>query len=145
MRRPGDDVGRLASLRAHARRTPSSLSSGCTQHRSRGTANRILRRVIGQVFDRRLAVDARQEQRRQQARSPLLERLGGLPVDAAEICIRQRVERRQQLALGGRHPQRLQQKMIETKGQIERRVAEPRALGVEKDRPARAQRECSSG
>ena len=41
---------------------------------------------------------------------------------------------------GGWNPQRLQQQMVEAKGQIEGGVAEPRALGIEEDRTARAKK-----
>ena len=109
------------------------------QHRPRKTPDRVFRAVIGQVFHGRLSVDASQEQRRKKVRGPLVQRRGRLPVDTREIRAGHRVERREQLVRHMWNPQRLQQQVVEAKSQIEGGVAEPRALGVEKHRTARAE------
>src|SRR5687767_10540434 len=71
----------------------------------------------------------------------LLERRRWLPIDAAQIRICQRIKRHQQFMLHGRQPQRFQKEMIETKSQIEGRIAEPRALCVKENWAARAEQD----
>src|SRR5690606_1911995 len=63
------------------------------QQRPRDTAHAIALRVVGEVLDRRLAVDARQEEARQQRRGAPLEFVARFPGGAAEVRVGQRLER----------------------------------------------------
>ena len=108
------------------------------QKSARDAANGVLRRFVRDVFNRRLAVNPRQQKGRKQPRRPSFDRVGRLPVNAAEVASAQRIERRMQLRVCRRNPHRLQQQVIEAEGQIERWIAEPGAFRVEEHRARRS-------
>src|SRR5205823_3589489 len=85
----------------------------------------------GNIFHRTLAVDASQKQRRQQPAGPLLHAGARLPTHTFQINVRESFERLQESIRSLAIPQTLQQEMIQTEGQIECRVAEPGAFGIQ--------------
>ena len=92
--------------------------------------------VGGQVLDRRLSVDPGQQQAGQQPRRPRLQALARLPVRPVQVGARQPVETGEEAGRRRRRPQALQQQVVQAEGDVERGVAVPGALGVEKHRAA---------
>ncbi len=127
----GDRVAHGAA-RAHQRRAISPTSvTGSRMQLPRERPHVLLRRDLRQVFDRRLAVDARKHEARQQRRRSRVAARARFPRDMREVRGRERrigvgVTR---APLGS--PGSLQQQVVQHEGKIERRVAVPRALGVE--------------
>jgi hypothetical protein len=89
-------------------------------------------RVV-EVFDRRLAVHAGEEQGGQQRGDALFD--ARFPGHARQIMILQRSEAFRQRRV--RYPERLEDEVVQAEGDIEGRVAVPGALGVEEHRSPR--------
>ena len=98
----------------------------------------VARGFVAQVLDRRLAVDARQTEPRQQARRPRFERRPRLERGPGEIGVDEGFERPPQPLLLGRPHQALQQQVVQAECDIEGGIAVECALGVEHDRSSYA-------
>ena len=118
---------------AHRRETLDRIA----QQRPRDPPHPVLVGFERDVFDRRLAVDPRQQQPRQQARGARFEHLRRLPGDAAEIGFGEKVEAGEKTRDRLPVPQAFEQQVVEAEREVEGRVAVPGAFGVEKHRPAR--------
>ena len=81
-----------APLAAQASRTADKTFDRIKQQRPRDPPHPVLVGFERDIFDRRLAVDPRQQQPRQQARGARFEHLRRLPCDAAEIGLGEPVE-----------------------------------------------------
>ena len=125
----------------HARRTPPRrVSRMAREHRPRNTPDRILRRSSVRYS----TGDFPSTRARNSAGSRCAARCssasaGSQSTPARYASVHASNDDSSSL-LGRRNPQRLQQQMVEAKGQIEGGVAEPRALGIEKHRTARAEK-----
>ena len=135
-------------MRVAHRARPSCAASGCAiaptfatgsrEERSRECAHGVLLRIVGQVLDRRLAVDAREHEPGQQRGGARLAARRRLPRDVRQIRGRQRSEGVDIARAPLRLPRAFEQQVIQHEREIERRVAVPRALGVEDHRARRA-------
>ena len=135
-RSPGSSVAR----RAHARRTPSSLSSGCR------SIERAARRTTSFASSVRYSTgDLPSIRARNSAGSSWAARCSSIAAGSQSTPPRYDSASASNDASSsrsdGRHPQRLQQQVIQAKRQIECRITEPRAFGIEKDRAVRAEKD----
>ena len=124
-------------LAAQASRTAARRSTGSSSSARATRRTRSLSDLERDVFDRRLAVDPRQQQPRQQVRGARFEHLRRLPGDAAEIGLGEPVEAGEKAGDRLSVPQAFQQQVVEAEREVEGRVAVPGAFGVEEHRPAR--------
>ncbi len=113
----------------HALRTSESVDTGCASSAAAQRRTAVLLRLLGEVFHGRLAVDAREQQSREQRRGPRLDVGEG---NALQVRARQGVEAAEIAGFGLRHPQALEKQMIQAEGEIESRIPVPRALCVQK-------------
>src|SRR5205807_1219125 len=90
-----------------------------------------------EVFHRRLAVDAAEEQPRKERGGALFDRGSWLPGNAAQIGGVERDEALEEFGAGCRNPGALQEHVVQAEREVERRIAVPRALGVEEHRAMR--------
>jgi hypothetical protein len=81
-----------------------------------------------EVFHRRLPVHPCEEQGGEQRGSPLFDALEG---DPTQIGSSKRFEALEEGSLCARHPEALEQQMVQAEGEVEGGVALPLALGVE--------------
>src|ERR1700716_3418323 len=91
-----------------------------------------------QILDRRLAVDAREQQGWKKGCGAGFERLDSLPGQFCLVSFEKRLEAQQKSVRRAGYPQALEQQMVEAESEIERRIAVPRAFGIEEHRTARA-------
>ena len=104
------------------------------EERRANLADGVLLRLAGQIFDRRLAVDAREHQPGQQRRRARSQLCARLPGDVREIGVGQCRERIDVARAPLRPPRALEQQVVQHEREIERRIAVPCALGVEDHR-----------
>ena len=136
----------LSRRQARDQRLASAAETGSRDGaiaRTRGRASFV--GAVGQVLDRRLAVDAREQSAGQQRGDALFAVRGRLPRDARQVSRRQRSEGVDIARAPLRLPRALQQQVIQHEREIERRVAVPRAFGVEDHRALPARSTGSSG
>ncbi len=91
-----------------------------------------------EVFDRRLAIHPAEKQAGEQGRGALFDGARGFPGHRAQIGGGQGIEALQEALAGARDPDAFEEHVVEAEGEIEGRVAVPRALGVEEHRALRA-------
>ena len=108
------------------------------QKRPRGTADDRSSGLGGDVLDRRLAIDAGQQQPWQQTGRACLDGRGVFPCDPCQVSRRHGPETGHETGLGAGDPQAFEQQVIEAEGQVEGRVAPPGALGVQENRAIRS-------
>src|ERR1700731_267172 len=65
---------------------------------------------------------------------PAIDHLARLPIDSAEVSFGQAIESQQEPASCRRHPEALEQQVVEAEGEVEGRIAEPRAFGIDENR-----------
>ncbi len=152
--RPAGRARRRSSSRVNAPAPPPRRPCTCAKRRAAAAPaarappcrTTLPLRLLGQVLDRRLAVDPGEQQPGSSDAARASRSATGSQPTPVEIARRpaHRTQPRKSRGAAGR-PETLEQQMVETEGEVEGRIAVPGAFGVEEDRPDPARSGCSSG
>ena len=94
--------------------------------------------AISQIFDRRLAIDARENKGGKQSHGAVLELRWRLPYNGSEIARREAVKARKVIITACGPRETFEKKVVQAEGEVERRIAIPGGFCIEKHRTVRA-------